>query len=486
MMTLRKLMLAILGVLLLSGAGYALTQSFSVEERAIGTTQNTWAFMTAWNLSNGDLQFSRDWYNGTETWTFNQPYYRNWIAKFIYNKSAGQTRELQWSYTQEQIQYPVPAQVTVSGRITNVVTGAGVDGVTVSFSAGGGTATTSGGGHYSRSVNSGWSGTITPSFDNGGFVPASRSLNNVTANTGNQNFGWQYDYLVVDLAAGPSASSYPVSYLASVPPGGWTDEHKTTKLVFRRIPAGTYTMGSPTNELGRYSVEVQHQVTISQPFYIGVFEVTQKQWERVMGNYPSWFTNVTHRDSRPVERVSYHTIRGTNNWPTSALVGTNTFMGLLRARTGLAFDLPTEAQWEYAGRAGTVTALNSGFNLTNTSSDARMAEVGRYFYNHPGGYSSSRNATTAGGTAKAGSYLPNAWGLYDIHGNVWEWSLDWYGTYPGTVTDPLGPTSGSDRMFRGCSWDSFADRGRSARRADIAPDDAFSDVGFRVALPPGQ
>jgi formylglycine-generating enzyme required for sulfatase activity len=97
-----------------------------------------------------------------------------------------------------------------------------------------------------------------------------------------------------------------------------------------------------------------------------------------------------------------------------------------------------------------------------------------------------RNATTAGGTAKAGSYVPNAWGVYDIHGNVWEWSLDWYGTYPGTVTDPLGPTSGSDRVIRGGGWNYFAFNCRSAQRDGIAPGDADDDIGFRVALPPGQ
>jgi formylglycine-generating enzyme required for sulfatase activity len=163
-------------------------------------------------------------------------------------------------------------------------------------------------------------------------------------------------------------------------------------------------------------------------------------------------------------------------------------MGRLRARTGLAFDLPTESQWEYAGRAGTATALNSGFNLTNTSIDARMAQVGRYWHNGGSGY--TRNGTASVGTAKAGSYLPNAWGLYDIHGNVWEWSLDWNETYPGTVTDPLGPTSGLDRVYRGGGWDGDADVCRSARRNFITPgtanDSSGGGIGFRAVLPPGQ
>ncbi|MBM4027405.1 MAG: hypothetical protein FJ280_18660, partial [Planctomycetes bacterium] len=116
-------------------------------------------------------------------------------------------------------------------------------------------------------------------------------------------------YLVIDLSAGPSATSYPVSYLSSVPSGGWSDVYKTTKLVMRRIPAGTFTMGSPSGELGRYDNETQHQVTLSKDFYIGVFEVTQKQWERVMGTWPSYFNNTSYRDSRPVEQVSYYDIR---------------------------------------------------------------------------------------------------------------------------------------------------------------------------------
>lgn len=299
------------------------------------------------------------------------------------------------------------------------------------------------------------------------------------------------DYLVVDLSGGTNAVSYPVTYyrtLADVPGGANSDAYKTTNMIFRRIPAGTFTMGSPTNELGWISDETQHQVTLTQPFYIGVFEVTQKQWERVMGTWPSCFGNASYRDARPVEEVSYNAIRGSSagaGWPANGNVDATSFMGLLRARTGKAFDLPTESQWEYAGRAGTTTALDSGYNLTNWNSDAHMAAVGRYWYNGGSGY--TQNGDTSVGTAKVGSYLPNQWGLYDIHGNVWEWCLDWYGTYPGTVSDPKGATTGSDRVGRGGSWGYDAGNCRVADRINGRnPDFAYGLVGFRVVLPPGQ
>lgn len=297
------------------------------------------------------------------------------------------------------------------------------------------------------------------------------------------------DYMVIDLSGGSSASSYPVTYLSTVPPGGWTDEYKTTKLVMRRIPTGSFTMGSPPNELGRISDEAQRQVTLTKDFYIGVFEVTQKQWELVMGTWPSLFNNTSYRESRPVERVSYYDIREnpansaiSPSWPQSSQVHANSFMGKLRVKTGLmTLDLPTESQWEYACRAGTTTALNSGQNLTSRSSDPAMDVVGRYNSNHPGGFDSSSSVSTYGGTAKVGSYQANAWGLYDMHGNVWEWCLDWYGTYLGTETDPPGAASGWVRIPRGGHWGNDARACRSAMRYGGDPSNRSGSFGFRTA-----
>ncbi len=295
------------------------------------------------------------------------------------------------------------------------------------------------------------------------------------------------DYIIVDLLEGPDAANYSVSYTNAPPDGGWTDEYKTTKLVLRRIPGGHFTMGSPTNEYGRNSDEAQHSVRLTKDFYIGVFEVTQKQWERVMGNWPSLFSNVTCRDSRPVERVGYIDIRGAvagTNWPTDRNVDTNSFLGRLRMKTGQVFDLPAEAQWEYACRAGTATALNSGFDMSIENANERMSEVGRFAGNHPGGYpvGSSTNGVESG-TAKVGSYQPNTWGLFDMHGNVSEWCLDGYESDLTDACDPSGAVSSSIRVLRGGGWNVSSWSCRSASRSRDVQSGNGIGCGFRLAQP---
>ena len=301
-------------------------------------------------------------------------------------------------------------------------------------------------------------------------------------------------YMVVDLSGGVDALSYPVSYLSSVPEGGWGDEYKTTKLVLRLIPPGSFMMGSPSDELGRNSSEVLHDVVLSKPFYVGIFEVTQKQWEMVMGATPSNYKG----DSRPVERVSYNDIRGSVNgagWPTHNQVDANSFMGRMRSKVNMFFDLPTEAQWEYACRAGTSTALNSGKNLTQSDSCVNMAEVGRYTGNNNDGKGGFNGQHT-----KVGSYMPNVWGIYDMHGNVWELCRDWYGDLSEVaVVDPVGASSGSCRVGKGGSFYGYNDYGkamwcRSAVRSSYSfsgwsscsfvPSSAHESFGFRVMCSP--
>lgn len=265
-------------------------------------------------------------------------------------------------------------------------------------------------------------------------------------------------YLVIDLSGGKYATSYPVTYLAAPPEDGWTDEYKTTKLVLRRIEAGSFKMRG------------SYDVTISKPFYMGVFEVTQKQYQLVTGITPSDYKG----DMRPVEEVSWNTIRGSNNWPKNKSVNTNSFMGKIRAKTGLSFDLPTEAQWEYACRAGTTSKYNNGGDT-----EADLKKLGRYSSNTNdgrGGYSEH---------TKVGSYLPNAWGLYDMHGNVTEWCLDWHDSLSSS-TDPVGPTSGSSRLLRGGKWTSDADGCTSSGRSGYNPSVGYYSRGFRLACPAGQ
>ena len=260
-------------------------------------------------------------------------------------------------------------------------------------------------------------------------------------------------YMVVDLSGGPDATHYPVRYSVKGPNLN-DDTCRTTELWLRRIPKGKFLMGSPEYETGRKSDEIQHEVTITKDFYIGVLECTQRQYELIMGYNPAKFQSAD--GLRPVEMPSYNDIRGATatagaGWPTFGhKVDASSFFGKLQAKTGLILDLPTEAQWEYACRAGTDTPFNSG-------------GVGRYGGNkndNIGGYSRWHT--------KVGSYSPNDWGLYDMHGNVIEWCLDWYGEYKidaKSCVDPKGADTGNVRVLRGGSvYDNNVEGCRSAAR----------------------
>jgi len=320
-------------------------------------------------------------------------------------------------------------------------------------------------------------------------------------------------YMIIDLSK-TAGQEGQITYRTDT--GVWYDitnrvEHMTTNLVLRRIEAGTYTMGSPAAEIKEGMAETQHAVTLTQPFYIGVFEFTQAQCKRIMPSYVGGFT--VEGATRPAEKISYDTLRGTvlgRGWPTNHDVDASSFIGLLRTKTGLkGLDLPTEAQWEYACRAGTGTGLNNGTDITNSTADAKLAQLGRYRCNG-GDLSSNRldtgavvyfePPTTVGvtsGTARVGSYLPNGWGLYDMHGNVTEWCLDFYTNNLGSaaVKDPRGPaiwqTYGAltyIRIRRGGCFETTAVKCRSAYRCDnsvswMQDHDAPLYTGFRVVVP---
>ena len=254
-----------------------------------------------------------------------------------------------------------------------------------------------------------------------------------------------------------------------------SDKCRTTELWFRRIDPGTFTMGSPKSEAGHQDDEQQHKVTLSKPYYIQVFETTQKQYELITGENISEFKG----DTRPADGVTYDMIRGSSlgsKWPTDNQVDDDSFLGKLRSKANLCFDLPTEAQWEYACRAGTETALNSGKNLINTDNCPNLDEVGRYLRDQEDGKGGCSEYT------KVGSYLPNAWGLYDMHGNVEEWCLDWYGQYgKDAENDPKGPESGNFRALRGGGWYGDSYMCRSASRYYQRADNA-GYCGFRLVL----
>jgi len=224
-------------------------------------------------------------------------------------------------------------------------------------------------------------------------------------------------------------------------------------MKFMLIPPGKFIMGSPKDEEWHQAAEVQHAVSITGPFYMGATEVTQKQWSALMGKNPSFFTG----DDLPVETVTWLQVEE--------------FCRKLSAREGRRYRLPGEAQWEFACRAGTTTPFHTGKSITPDQA------------NYDG------NKTYAGGprgpfretTVAAGSLPANAWGLHEMHGNVWEWCQDWYAPYPdGDASDPTGPADGTRRVFRGGCGINFPAVCRSANRAKVKPVSWNFHLGFRV------
>jgi formylglycine-generating enzyme required for sulfatase activity len=229
----------------------------------------------------------------------------------------------------------------------------------------------------------------------------------------------------------------------------------TMRLV--RIAPGNFMMGSPPTEESRSGDEAQHAVTISRPLYMGVTEVTQEQYEAVMGGNPSYFKGAKN----PVEQVSWNEA--------------TEFCQKLSQRTGKSFRLPTEAEWEYACRAGTTTPFHTGSTLSTDQANYD----GNHTYGPGGEKGVYRQETTPAATFK-----PNAWGLYDMHGNVSEWCYD---AYKADLSNKSrGPRVEGDvstaRVLRGGSWDGNPQRCRSALRIGFVPDYRYLTLGFRVAM----
>ena len=235
-------------------------------------------------------------------------------------------------------------------------------------------------------------------------------------------------------------------------------------MTFVYIFPGSFIMGSPEDELRRESDETQHRVILTKGFYLQTTEVTQGQWNALMGKNPSYYNNCG--EDCPVEQVSWNDVQQ--------------FIEILnfQDKTDTEYRLPSESEWEYAARAGSTTALFNGeLTEANCGFDANLDEIGWYCGNS--------NNTTHPIAQKA----PNPWGIFDMHGNVWEFCQDWYGSYPdGTVLDPVGPNTGSKRVNRGGCFavDSWSNAGyyRSASRNQVATTSIYRNVGFRLAFWP--
>ena len=310
------------------------------------------------------------------------------------------------------------------------------------------------------------------------------------------------DYVAIDLTQPSGGIGYYSS--AEEVPGGVTDDvYKTTTLLLRRIHAAgvRWRMGSPTWEGLRSDWELAHMVTLSRDYYIGVYEFTQKQYELVAGYDGSTVPNAKpsatkSRETaakRPVTNVTFGALRGADyGWPSSHAVDSTRCLGLLRTRTGLEFDLPTSAQWEYACRAGEATGYYKGVEpkssddwqgyATNVVADCAWTK-----------WNTREDPDTSSAEAHVvGQKLPNNWGLYDMCGNVAELCLDWYSKTAqiGEFIDPVGPAEASglsnqsDRMWRGGDYTQGNTYMRSAASYTwTTPSSGYDFVGFRVCCP---
>ena len=325
------------------------------------------------------------------------------------------------------------------------------------------------------------------------------------------------DYMVVDISAAAQPNTQRYYPAADFVPGGVANSlYKTTTLLMRKIMAKdvTWTMGSTTLEnQSRYAArEGTHQVSLTNNYYIGVYEVTQSQWSQVATNSSNTANSQTEGFMRPMEKLCYNEIRlkvdskdaatsseiANYSWPKAP--NPSSFLGLLRLKAGLDFDLPSEAQWEFAARAGNGCGYwNNGLPILNTTPDANLNLLGRNESNGgmPQGNAPDSSAGPTNGTAIVGSYSPSSWGLYDMHGNVKEWCLDWYADditgidgkvniNPANPANTLsGNSSGGNRVCKGGAFYGGAGSNRPAYRAGGAPTGRDSGTGIRVICTAG-
>jgi formylglycine-generating enzyme required for sulfatase activity len=260
---------------------------------------------------------------------------------------------------------------------------------------------------------------------------------------------------------------------------------ETIKNDMLPVNGGTFYMGSQNNDSVYTRSEIRHQVTVSS-FYMGKYQVTQMEYEKIMGINPSNFIGT----NLPVEKVSWYDAIEYCNMLSQAeglspvytidkglsdpnnMNDNDTLKWVVTwDRNANGYRLPTEAEWEYACRAGTNTPFNTGNNITTDQAN--------YNGNYP--YEKNRKGIFRGKTTDVGSFRPNRLGLFDMHGNVWEWCWDWEGPYSNlSQTDPFGAVSSRGRIYRGGSWGNRADYIRSANRGASNPTTRSEAVGFRV------